>query len=485
MSVHETRPGRYSVKLRVAPGPDGRQHRALPAGLSRAEAEDRDATIARLIEGLRQAGQEALIGRVVDELVTCERAEWARLVAYVDGKLIGGQRTPIRDLSTVRQVGELWTSGELARRYPDHVKVKRSAQDDRERLEGYVYPVIGDVPIASVTLDHAEAVMAAIPTDKRTGTRRQVGQVLRRLLALAVFPLRLRAEQPIPRGFLPRPSKTGFLWLYPTEEALLLGDRRIPLERRLAYGVLCREGMRAGDLAGLEWPELDLDRGVINLGAHKTSAHTGARSWVLRPDTAEALRWWHAHSRRSSGPVLRISLARLSEQLRRDLGRLPVRRELLEGQAGRRSLRAHDLRGSFVTVALAGGRSEAWVTDRTGHTSSTQLAAYRRAARSAVELSLGDWRPLLEVLWTGAASQPVHAPGAESPSLSRKDRLVKAIFSAVSAEGRGRTDTIFGRRILNPQSHGAPLDLPRDLVVEPLTSFAGDSVWTAPLARVS
>jgi integrase len=30
-------------------------------------------------------------------------------------------------------------------------------------------------------------------------------------------------------------------------------------------------------------------------------------------------------------------------------------------------LRAHDLRGTFVTLGLANGKTETWISDRTGH----------------------------------------------------------------------------------------------------------------------
>jgi hypothetical protein len=42
-----------------------------------------------------------------------------------------------------------------------------------------------------------------------------------------------------------------------------------------------------------------------------------------------------------------------------------------------------------VTLALACGRTEAWVTDRTGHKSSAMIARYKRSARFAAELKLG------------------------------------------------------------------------------------------------
>jgi len=70
------------------------------------------------------------------------------------------------------------------------------------------------------------------------------------------------------------------------------------------------------------------------------------------------------------------------------------REELHETGVNRRRLRAHDLRGTMVTLSLANGRTEAWVADRTGHKSSTMISRYRRSARSAQELELGALAPL-------------------------------------------------------------------------------------------
>ena len=48
--------------------------------------------------------------------------------------------------------------------------------------------------------------------------------------------------------------------------------------------------------------------------------------------------------------------------------------------------------------ALANGRTETWVADRTGHKSSQMINAYRRAARTAAELRLGELVPLVEAI---------------------------------------------------------------------------------------
>jgi hypothetical protein len=42
------------------------------------------------------------------------------------------------------------------------------------------------------------------------------------------------------------------------------------------------------------------------------------------------------------------------------------------------------------SVALANGRSEAWIGDRTGHRSSAMIAKYKRTVRTLEELGTGD-----------------------------------------------------------------------------------------------
>ncbi|WP_437619679.1 hypothetical protein [Sorangium sp. So ce1151] len=39
---------------------------------------------------------------------------------------------------TLQRFGELWASGELTRMYPDHVKPKRSVEQDVYRLDRHV-----------------------------------------------------------------------------------------------------------------------------------------------------------------------------------------------------------------------------------------------------------------------------------------------------------------------------------------------------------
>jgi integrase len=309
---------------------------------------------------------------------------------------------------TFQDIGERWTSGELARLYPDHVKAKGTAEADRRRLESYVYPIVRGVPIVDFTLEHAERVMHMLPAKRvRTAaTRRHVAQIVHRVLALAVFPLRILKVHPLPPGFRPKigpPKAKGYL--FPDEDAALLKCTAVPLCWRVLYGFLDREGCRVSEATALDLATADLRRGVVVLDENKTD---DPRAGALGPDVVRALRAWVAHREATAGAPLPpsaplfvdedgkpIGEASLAAQLREHLQAAGVdRASLFQHNETRLRIRAHDLRATFVTLALANGRTETWVADRTGHKTSDMINRYRRAARTAAELGLGWLAPL-------------------------------------------------------------------------------------------
>ncbi len=89
-----------------------------------------------------------------------------------------------------------------------------------------------------------------------------------------------------------------------------------------------------------------------------------------------------------------VNRDRLAEELRADIRTAEVERaaELAKETDTHDALDVHDLRASFVTVALANDKSERWICDRTGHRSHAMIERYRRAARTFAELDVGDWR---------------------------------------------------------------------------------------------
>src|SRR4051812_43479734 len=99
----------------------------------------------------------------------------------------------------------------------------------------------------------------------------------------------------------------------------------------------------------------------------------------------------HVFLRPEGVPMADVKGGHLAEALRRDLrviGLHEERPELFTSTAERRQIRVHDLRGTFVTVALANSRNESWISDRTGHKTSTMIATYKRNARTFGQLDL-------------------------------------------------------------------------------------------------
>jgi integrase len=327
-----------------------------------------------------------------------------------------------------RSLAGLWTTAKLAELYPDHVREKRSHRSDRARLTKHVLPVIGDRALSDFEgeqgLDLCDAVMRSLPPLSRD-SRRHVAQILHRLLAMAVFPLRLLSAQPLPRGWLPKgsPAKARS-YVYPSEDRQLLACTKIPLLNRLFYGFLAREGLRASEARELLVSDLDLERGLCTLDTNKTD---DPRAWVLAPGCRTALERYLERFRpgASSDELLFVDPTgrrppgdHLAHALRRDLKRALVKRtQLFTDNDERSHIRGHDLRATFVTVHLAVGKTETWVADRTGHKSSAMIARYRRVARSQADLDEGELTPLADALPELALAAPVQ--GTPTPKLER------------------------------------------------------------------
>ena len=153
-------------------------------------------------------------------------------------------------------------------------------------------------------------------------------------------------------------------------------------------------------------------------------------------------------------PIVGSGALGLPAMLRSHLLQIGLHRErpeLFTTTTERRRIRVHDLRGTFVTVSLANGRTESWISDRTGHRSSLMIAKYKRIARTFAELELGDLAPLAEAIPELRDAPPTTAstsltasevaelrvpePEAIGPRLDREHRkYVKGVASPAGFE---------------------------------------------------
>ncbi len=398
-SVYESR-GTWYVSLSIAP--KKRKSQAMPTCTTETEATERGAILASAVHRLRKAGRSDLIDPMLEQLAAAAGDRLAAALRVLEGVLDGLEERdaiPVAAGETFKTLAEKWLSGDLHRAYPDHVRpVDHDKNCNRARLSSYVLPYVVDLPIKAFTLDHAEEIMRR-PMPKRS--RRHIAQLIVRICRLAVYPAKLITHSPIPFGWLPKALKPRLgLYLYPEEDAALLACAAVPLERRMLEGFLDREGTRASEAALIEWVDIDLRRGVLRLEENKTD---DPRAWALSPGVATALRAWRKMRTEGSyvfgDGIVPPNVRHLASQLRGDLKPAGIDRAVLfEATEKRMRLRAHDLRATFITLSLANGKTEQWVSDRTGHKSSVMIQRYRRAARQAEELGLGELLPLSEAI---------------------------------------------------------------------------------------
>jgi integrase len=406
-SLRKLKSGGYEARIELGK-PLGQKAFELAVD-SEEEGKERKALLNRLAKALREAGHQQQQPILLGVVASSRGVQLATAVRAIE-LMCSGKTAPVVDepSTTFREVADMWVGGELHQRFPDHVQQKADATLDESRLEKLCAidvggNKLGDIPVDKFKLEHAEAAMRALPASaKSPRTRHHYLSLMNRVLALAVYPCKLIQQSPLPKHFMPKVTKPpARSFLYPAEEAALLRCRDVPLTRRVLYGLLAREGCRRSEAAGLTWRDIDLERGVLTLDKNKTD---DARAWGVDPSVVQALRAWrelYYPDAEAEHPVFvavdgsPLEVKKLSRQLKRDLLAAKVdRHELFHKGENRAPIRAHDLRGTFVTLALASGRSETWVQDRTGHTTSAMVNRYRRAARSAKELELGILLPM-------------------------------------------------------------------------------------------
>ncbi len=428
----------------------GRQRRdfLLATCGTEAEAQDRTTALAKMAARLRRAGHVDKIVRLIEKGAKARAGRpFDTVVAAVD-VLCSGNAEVASDVPKFGVFAKEWTTGALARKFPDHVRVKRSSGRDEELLRLYILPHVGDIPLDEFELTDGELVMASLPdicahtkAPLSAGTRRHIAQVISRLMNLAVYPGKWRTSSPIPRGWLPKVGDSKAKeCLYPDEDRALLTCTDIPLLRRFAYGFLDREGTRTDELARFTWLDIDLVHNRADLDENKTD---NPRAWDMRRDSLLAMKIWRKYFRPNAKPTdlvftdddgVAINVDHLADQLRKDLKRAKVDRpKLFMRSKTRLRMRAHDLRATFITVSLANGRTWEWCQQRTGH-GDAMKDTYRRKAATWVAQQQGDLAPLHLAIPEFAIRAQAIAPRLPHGAASRAREAVRR-YRKVHGEG--------------------------------------------------
>ncbi|HLM71944.1 MAG TPA: tyrosine-type recombinase/integrase [Polyangiaceae bacterium] len=388
---------------RLSIGGGKRESFALPTARNERQAEQQTKLLAELVKTLRKHGHEESCERLVSQAAKGAR-EFQQVSLAVE-QLCAGETEPIPSGAiTFREWTEKWLSGELATLYPGQLpKPPRRPAPVLGRYKNYIFPIVGEVPLVSFTLEHGMRVLRALPEHLSADSRRQIAVHVSGPLTMAAKPVvHMIDRNPLPRGFIPErsaPKARG--WIYPQEDEQLLACKDVPLCYRVFYGWQDREGTRSEEARSLQWQDLDLELGTVSLDKNKTD---DPRAWALSDGMKEALSAWReispADNKGPTGYVFvdeqgrPMPASNLADRFRGHLKAANIKRDLLFKSSGeRKQIVLHDLRATMITLNLAHGKNEAWIMDRTGHKSSAQIQAYRREVALAVARKLPPLRP--------------------------------------------------------------------------------------------
>ncbi len=237
---------------------------------------------------------------------------------------------------------------------------------DDARLRRYALPVLGVLRLDEVRPRHIRDLVLDLRKRGELAPRtiRHVYGVLATMFRAAIGDELVDATPCVlQRGVLPKKADKDPAWrataIFTREEVeVLVSDTRVPQDRRVVYALKALAGLRHGEAATLRWRQYDPELeplGAINLEKTKTGV---PRRVPVHPTLARVLAEWklagweRAYERPPGRDDLVVPARTMKSRddsdaahaFRHDLETLELRRR-----------RAHDLRRTFITLALVDG----------------------------------------------------------------------------------------------------------------------------------
>jgi integrase len=265
------------------------------------------------------------------------------------------------DPSAARKV-EGVTVADLAARYlREHAETKKkpsSAAKDARNLELHVLPVLGSLPVGSVT--RVEVSRLHYRMRKTPGAANRTLALISKMMNLAEG-WGLRPDGSNPCRHVERYPERQLERYLSSAELGRLGEVLAEAERKeqeprpviAAIRLLILTGARRSEILNLRWAEVDFERGLLRLRDSKTGPKTIPANAPALEILAglERTSEWALPTARGTSPV---SLSRPWSRIRR--------------RAGLEDLRIHDLRHSFASVGAAAGLGLPLIGKLLGHT---------------------------------------------------------------------------------------------------------------------
>jgi integrase len=190
------------------------------------------------------------------------------------------------------------------------------------------------------------------------------------------------ARNPMRAVKVPKTERRPTMRTWSAEEASRFDDATADHELGIAFHLALTCGLRRGEVLGLRWSDVDLDRGVLSVRAARVAAGYAvaegppksgkARTIALGATTVARLR---EHRRRQLAAHLAAGLPRAEYVVTRADGSLPHPMSLSYffdeaiAEVGVPRIRFHDLRHTHATLLLEAGVHPKIVQERLGHSS--------------------------------------------------------------------------------------------------------------------
>jgi integrase len=245
-------------------------------------------------------------------------------------------------------------------------------------LRVHLLPLLGHLRLDELGARHVDELVMRVGASRGARTLQVAVDTLRACVRLAA-----RWEELDRVPHLPRPRDPVETHEYPSLEqmAAIVGSAR-GVEARTSLLVASRSGLRQGEVAGLQWPALDLAGCLLHVRRQVVDGEVlppkgnSARTVPLSPEAALVLRAYRARARSTLWvwPAGRDPERPISD------GTMHSRISAAAARAGLPGLTWHDLRHGFASALVARGVHLRVVQRLLGHASITTTERYAGVA---------------------------------------------------------------------------------------------------------
>jgi integrase len=331
-----------------------------------------------------QSGQQrkpsiGLHGKVTAEEARQIATRW--IAGAIAGQDISGDRKEARAAPLIKELTARYLED-----YAQSFKKPRSYKSDKSNLDNHVLPLLGTKKVAEITRADIEFVKTSIREGKTAarkkakyrgrsiitggpGVANRTVALMSKMMACAVD-WGMRTDNPALRIMkYPEHRKDRFLDI--DEIGRLLQSLRIAGEQKTetsdviaCFLLLLFTGLRCGEILGLEWTDVDLNRKILRLRDSKTGARTV-------PLNEQAVTILERHSASKAGLfVIKSATGEGRPALGKPWERIRKRANIDD------TVNIHCLRHTFASWAVMGGLSLAQTGALLGHKSSQTTLRY-------------------------------------------------------------------------------------------------------------